>query len=135
MTIPCSSGAIDQVAVTEAGVMTLEGHLDCAGPEAAFGYARYDGYGDGTIRVADLRSYGSSAPTLFAEVWQVGLSHEPFAVCVVTDYEVRAVCFTVAWDGPGTPVVVASLATDDPLVARSIMFVSDRDGSPVCGFC
>jgi hypothetical protein len=140
--IPCTSGAIDRAEVTGGNLLTLAGHLDCSAsvPKDStivprFGYARYESLGPGEIRVVDLLAYSTAGPTTFAETRPAHLAHEPFGICVVTDYEVRVGCVKVSWGGPGTPVLVEPLATDDPLVDRTIMFVEEWSSSPVCGYC
>lgn len=137
--IACFSGAIDRAEVTEGDFLRLAGYLDCSVPKGvtgpAFGYARYPSIGDGVINAVALRPYGYEAPAKFDEKGRIGLSKSPFGICVVTDYTVRVACVKVTWGGPGMPVLVEPLATDDPLVDRTSVLVWDWTGNPVCGYC
>lgn len=135
--VPCTSGAIDRAELSEGGqVLTLEGHLDCADSReepARYGYARY--YGDkgmGVLSSPDLRPYAPTGPTVYATV--ANLVRTDFAVCVVTDYDVRVACVMVEGKRPAT--IVRPLPIDDPLVAFKVQVVPlDVMGSPACGGC
>lgn len=143
-TAECLSGTIDATVVTGDDLL-LEGQVDCAddGKGSRFGVAHY--YTDSVaMYLSTMRHYGSGASTAFAVGKPVRNGSGTFALCVVTDYQVRLACVRVgrpvapSTTQTGTPIVVTPLATDDQYVTRMVDAIVDdvnSASSPACGHC
>ncbi|MCW6006483.1 hypothetical protein K1W54_18150 [Micromonospora sp. CPCC 205371] len=139
--IECFSGAIESTSMAE-DVLTLHGHLGCASSnaEARLGVAQYfSGFEYGGIYPGTVAAYGPKAPSAFSigNIVRPGPIH--FALCVVTDYEVRVACVLVTRaTATASPVVVTPLSTDDPMVRKKkagIIQPKSGETSPACGHC
>jgi hypothetical protein len=143
-TAQCSSGTIDATFVAGSG-LRLEGRVDCAdtGTGATFGVAHYYTLGTG-MYLSTMRSYTAAAPTMYTVGKDTFAGPGTFALCLVTDPQVRVACVSVAryqaasTTQSGSPMVVTPLPTNDPFVQRPVEFIGDDvngESSPACGHC
>lgn len=138
--VECFSGAIEAASVVD-GVLSLEGHLDCASSnaDARFGVAKYHADIEyGGIYAHTMGAYGPEAPSRFSIGNSVREGPVRFPLCVVTDSEVRVACVMVTRDAVTSQLVVTPLSTEDELVGRKKAGIIQRrpgETSPACGHC
>lgn len=135
--IPCFSGGIDRAVVTrDGGLIELDGHVDCSGPNdggVTFGYARYHGAKRGGVYWSTMHGYAAVAPSSNSILRDLPAGE--FAICLVTGFDVRVGCVKIT-PVPGEPVAVAPLPTDDSLVHWPVEVIGgDSETSPTCGTC
>lgn len=139
--IPCFSGAIERIDVTNGDYLTLTGYLDCGVPEnnpgPLWGYAVFlAGMPYGTLNDTDLQPYSYGNRTAFSNRMQVETLPEALGICVVTDYDVRIACVKVEWKTTTPPIMmVGPMPVDDELATRPLQRRSDGSPNPVCGHC
>ncbi|MEJ3745990.1 hypothetical protein WEI85_22195 [Actinomycetes bacterium KLBMP 9797] len=134
---PCFSGSIDEWTAKDTSWLRLSGVLNCAAPAgSSFGFARYESINvavPGELYQDRVRPYQPVAPTPWMEegnVLPVGATD--FAICVLSDYEVRLGCVRVIRKALGGELIVTALPTNHPLVDRVTVFPAPR---PSCGGC
>jgi hypothetical protein len=140
--IECLSGTLDDAPVIQetyalAQVM-LSGSLDCAAfGKATFGFARYDSRNfQGLAYEPYMRPYAYTAPTSFSISNYVERGPVDFALCVVTDYEVRIACVRVTRENWESKLYAFHIKTVDPMVDRPVRVVpKDSSDRPACGHC
>jgi hypothetical protein len=137
--IPCFSGAIERVEVTDVDFLTLTGNLDCGVPKDSpgprWGYAAFvAGLPYGTLNDEDLHAYSFGDQTAFSDRMRVERLSE-LGICVVTDYEVRIACVKVTRKSATSPILVGPTTVDDELVNRPFQRRSEGEPNPVCGHC
>lgn len=138
--IECLSGSLDDAQVLQDthALVTLSGSLDCAAfGKAKFGFARYDSRNyQGLVYEPYMRPYAYTAPTTFSTGKYVESGPVDFAVCVVTDYEVRIGCVRVVRESWESKLYVLEMKTTDPMVDRMTRVVPwDSKERPACGHC
>ncbi|MCW6010018.1 hypothetical protein K1W54_36565 [Micromonospora sp. CPCC 205371] len=139
--IRCVAGGIDVTSVTDAEFLVLKGHLNCAsrGSKATFAYARYGDRGVGVAFWFHLQPYAKLGPTEATVENQVAPETKRFAVCLVTDYDVRVACVMVTRNPRQhgeRALTVLPLATNSHYVNRTIIVTEYAvEHTPACGHC
>ncbi|MCW6006482.1 hypothetical protein K1W54_18145 [Micromonospora sp. CPCC 205371] len=140
--IECLTGTLDEAQVLQEtyglASVTLSGSLDCAASgKARFGFARYDSRNyQGLVYEPYMRPYAYTAPTSFSIGNYVERGPVDFAICVVTDYDVRVACVRVVRHDWESKLYVDVVKTVDPMVDRTVRVVPwDSSERPACGHC
>ncbi|GLI01855.1 hypothetical protein [Phytohabitans aurantiacus] len=140
--VECLTGTLDETQVVQEtydlAQVALSGSLDCgASGKARFGFARYDSRTyNGLVYEPYMRAYAYTAPSPFSISKYVEYGPVDFALCVVTDYDVRIGCVRLTREDWDRKLYAFPIKTDDPMVDRPVRVVPwDGSERPVCGHC
>ena len=137
--IACFSGVIQSAEVTgeATAFLTLQGRLDCSARRrpATFGFARYDSDSEwGLLRLTNLQRYRRTPPTRFDKGKYIEDGPVNFAICVVTDLDVKIGCVQVLREDWVSRPEVTPLPAKDAAYGRPFR-IMDGDHRPPCGAC